>query len=94
MAFGAQAALLRQAKEGGSWLVRVSLAQTAHWLRGLGRIDGTQAPRPDFKALLETYDFGYGKLVTFPHAAKFSRTRTDGMRPSMPPGSHAPAWPV
>jgi crotonobetainyl-CoA:carnitine CoA-transferase CaiB-like acyl-CoA transferase len=94
MAFGAQAALLRQAKEGGSWLVRVSLAQTAHWLRGLGRIDGTQAPRPDFKALLETYDSGYGKLVTFPHAAKFSRTRTDGMRPSMPPGSHAPAWPV
>ena len=33
MAFAAQAALARQATEGGSWHVRVSLAQTAHWLR-------------------------------------------------------------
>ena len=36
MAFAAQAALLRQSREGGSWHVRVSLAQTGHWLRSLG----------------------------------------------------------
>ena len=40
MAFGAMTALARRATEGGSWHVRVSLAQTGHWMRGLGRIDG------------------------------------------------------
>ena len=40
MAFGAQAALLRQQHEGGSWHVRVSLARTALWLRELGRLAG------------------------------------------------------
>ena len=37
MAFGAMTALARRATQGGSWHVRVSLAQTGHWLRGLGR---------------------------------------------------------
>ena len=40
MAFGAMTALARRAREGGSWHVRVSLAQTGHWMRRLGRIDG------------------------------------------------------
>jgi crotonobetainyl-CoA:carnitine CoA-transferase CaiB-like acyl-CoA transferase len=44
MAFGASAALWKQQREGGSWHVQVSLAQTGHWLRGLGRIAaGAQA---------------------------------------------------
>ena len=38
MAFGAMMALARKAREGGSWHVRVSLAQTAHWLTQLGRL--------------------------------------------------------
>src|SRR5262249_34037370 len=38
MAFGAMMALARKAREGGSWHVRVSLAQTGHWLAGLGRV--------------------------------------------------------
>ena len=33
---------------GGSWHVRASLAQTGHWLRGLGRSDGMSAPDPRF----------------------------------------------
>ncbi len=36
MAFGAAAVLWRQQREGGSWHVEVSLAQTGHWLRGFG----------------------------------------------------------
>ena len=36
MAFGALVALDRRAREGGSWLVRISLAQTGHWLVGRG----------------------------------------------------------
>src|SRR6266704_4147308 len=36
MAFGAMVALARRVREGGSWLVRISLAQAGRWLLGLG----------------------------------------------------------
>jgi len=39
MAFGAMMAKARQAREGGSWHVRVSLAQTGRWLWNLGRVE-------------------------------------------------------
>src|ERR1700761_782375 len=39
MAFGAMMARARQSREGGSWHVRVSLAQTGRWLWNLGRLD-------------------------------------------------------
>ena len=43
MAFGAMMAKARQSREGGSWHVRVSLAQTGRWLWNLGRVaDGSQ----------------------------------------------------
>ena len=38
MAFGAMMARARQSREGGSWHVRVSLAQTGRWLWNLGRV--------------------------------------------------------
>ncbi|KAF1020184.1 MAG: Acetyl-CoA:oxalate CoA-transferase [Paracidovorax wautersii] len=64
MAFGAAAALWRQQHEGGSWHVQVSLAQTGHWLRGLGRIDqGLAAATPDFALYLDggrASGFGHG----------------------------------
>ena len=45
MAFGAMMAKARQAREGGSWHVRVSLAQTGRWLWNLGRLaDGLKTP--------------------------------------------------
>lgn len=94
MAFGAQAALLRQAREGGSWHVRVALARTGLWLRGLGRVsDGLAAVRPDATAFLQTCDSGFGRLAALPHAARFSKTPAGWSRPSMPPGSHPPRWP-
>jgi hypothetical protein len=94
MAFGAQAALARQMTEGGSWHVRVSLAQTAHWLRGLGRVEGGLAcPMPGFDGLLETEPSGFGELVALRHAAQFSDTPARWTRPSSPPGTHPPVWP-
>ena len=39
-AFGAMVALQRRAREGGSWLVRVSLAQTGRRLQAMGRVEG------------------------------------------------------
>lgn len=43
-AAGAMAAALRRIREGGSWVVQVSLAATAMWLQSLGRIDAGAVP--------------------------------------------------
>jgi crotonobetainyl-CoA:carnitine CoA-transferase CaiB-like acyl-CoA transferase len=95
MAFGAQAALLRQQREGGSWHVRVSLARTGLWLRQLGRVEsGFGAPKPDFAGLMETRASGYGELNAMRHSAEFSHTPAGWARPSMPPGSHPLSWPA
>jgi crotonobetainyl-CoA:carnitine CoA-transferase CaiB-like acyl-CoA transferase len=95
LAFGAQAALWRQAREGGSWHVQVSLAGVGHWLRSLGRVtDGLQAKPPVFDdELMQTTDSGFGRLTAMRHAAQFSITPAGWDLPSMPPGTHAPAWP-
>ena len=37
------AALAKRATEGGSWLVRLSLVQVAHWIGGLGTVDASSA---------------------------------------------------
>ncbi|MGI5160308.1 CoA transferase [Microbispora sp. CA-102843] len=91
-AFGAVAALLRRAAEGGSWHVEVSLARTAAWLDDLGRIDGAGVRQPRVEDLLATMDSPFGTLtyVTPPGAV-------DGDRPrwtSPPPreGEHPAAW--
>ena len=94
MAFGAAAAKVRQLQEGGSWHVRVSLAQTAHWLRSLGRVPtGFAAAAPDRQAYLENYASGFGSLVAVRPAPQLARTPAHWSRPSVPPGTDAPQWP-
>jgi len=97
MAFGAMTALARRAAEGGSWHVRVSLAQTGHWLRGFGRVpDGLAFPDPgdkDVQDRLEENDSGFGRLTTVRHAATMSETLPRWARPSVPLGTHRPEWP-
>ncbi|MGC3987532.1 MAG: CoA transferase [Pseudorhodoferax sp.] len=93
MAFGAAAALWRQQHEGGSWHVQVSLAQTAQWLRGLGRVpDGLKAAMPDRMPFLATGASGFGQLCAVRPAMQLGRCRGGYRHPSMPPGSHPPAW--
>lgn len=95
MAFGALAARWRQSHEGGSWLVRVSLAATGRWLRGLGRVErGFEPRRPDLSMLAVPYVSGFGALRALPHPVRFDDAPATWARPSMPPGSHAPAWPA
>lgn len=94
MAFGAAAAKVRQLQDGGSWHVRVSLAQTAHWLRSLGRVrSGFGAAAPDRQAYLENYPSGFGSLVAVRPAPQLARTPAHWSRPSVPPGTDAPQWP-
>ena len=94
MAFGAAAALWCQQREGGSWHVQVSLAQTGQWLRSLGRVrDGLSAPKPDLKPYVETSDSGFGRLAALRHSAQLQRTPAAWLRPSMPPGCDPPVWP-
>ncbi|GAA4194461.1 hypothetical protein GCM10022252_38930 [Streptosporangium oxazolinicum] len=91
-AFGAMAALLRRSVEGGSWRVELSLAGTARWLDGLGRVAGAAAPEPDVTGMIEEMDSAFGRLTYLRPPGT-----VDGVPPywSSPPperGEHPPAW--
>ncbi len=98
VAFGAMMARARQACEGGSWLVRVSLGQTGRWLGNLGRTtDGSVVPDPafdDVQDLLETSASPFGEIQAVRHAALLSETPARWDLPTVPLGTHAPAWPA
>ncbi len=98
MAFGAMMAKARQAREGGSWHVRVSLAQTGRWLWNLGRVaDGlrTEDLKGDAVApFIEEVPSGFGSLRAVSHSAALSKTPAFWSRPAMPLGSHPPQWPA
>jgi len=96
LAFAVLAALKRRIEHGGSWHVRLSLAQTGYWLRQLGRIDGTNCRDPKFADIgdcLEETASGFGRLTAVRHAAELSETPPHWTRPSVPLGTHPPAWP-
>lgn len=93
LAFAVAAALWRQQCEGGSWHVQLSLAQTGHWLRALGRVaGGLQAVPPGLAPWLSEEDSGFGRLRAVRPAAQLARTPAAFTRPSMPPGTDVPAW--
>lgn len=101
MAFGAMHALARRAREGGSWLVRISLAQVGHWLVSRG-----QVPVADLKDLTKeftreelaswtmTSDTPVGRLQHLSPVLQMSETPTRWARPTVPLGHHQPVWPV
>ena len=96
LACGALMARLRQLDEGGTWLVDVSLARTAHWLRDLGRVDnGFAVTEPSDTMLARLCDqvpSGYGMLTCPQHAARLTRTPARWARPSVPFGTDQPRW--
>jgi crotonobetainyl-CoA:carnitine CoA-transferase CaiB-like acyl-CoA transferase len=98
MAFGAMMAKARQSREGGSWHVRVSLAQTGRWIWNLGRIaDGLKTE--DLKAeavkpLSEQMPSGFGPLTAIRHTAQLSKTPAFWSRPAVPLGSDPAKWPA
>ena len=100
MAFGALVALARRAREGGSWLVRISLAQTGHWLVGRGQVPENElndVPKEFTPAELERWsmssDTPVGRLGHLGPVVRLSETPPRWSRPSVPLGYNDPVWP-
>ncbi|RJF74379.1 CoA transferase [Rhodopseudomonas palustris] len=98
MAFGAMIARARQAREGGSWHVEVSLARTGQWLWQMGRLpEGLATPDITPAAAaphLASLPSGFGMLTAVRHAAEMSKTPAHWALPSVPLGASPPHWPV
>ena len=100
MAFGAMVALHRRATEGGSWLVRLSLAQIGRWLQHQGEVDLTALTgvASEFDAAeIEKWqtitDTPMGRLTHLAPVLQFSETPARWARPSVPLGRSKPVWP-
>ena len=101
MALGALLALKRRATEGGSWLVRLSLAQTGRWLLQRG-----QTPESKLRAVPEDFapeeikswstatDVVGGRLGHLAPVLELSETQPYWERPAVPLGHHQPIWPA
>ncbi len=96
LALGVLAGLMRRAREGGSWHVRVALARTGHWLQELGRLeqgfDAADPQQADIGDLLESGESGFGRLTAVRHAGQIDGAPAHWAHPAMPLGAHAPAW--
>ena len=100
MAFGAMVALAKRVREGGSWQVQISLAQTGRWLVNRG-----QVPESDLQDVPEDFtpaevaswsthtDVPGGRLGHLAPVAQLSETQPYWARPSVPLGYHDPTWP-
>jgi crotonobetainyl-CoA:carnitine CoA-transferase CaiB-like acyl-CoA transferase len=100
MAFGAMTALNRRAREGGSWLVRISLARVGKWIAGLGEV-----PAADLQGVAAEFtpdeldrwsmvsDTPTGRLRHLKPVVEMSETPPYWARPSVPLGYHRPVWP-
>jgi len=101
MAFGAMVALARRDREGGSWLVRISLAQVGRWLVGRGQVPEAQlkdVPKEFTPAELErwsmTSETPVGRLHHLAPVLRLSETPPRWARTTVPLGHHAPVWPA
>jgi crotonobetainyl-CoA:carnitine CoA-transferase CaiB-like acyl-CoA transferase len=97
-AAGIQAALIRRAKEGGSYHVRVNLARCAMWFMSLGTFDkDAPAPTGEQHQLLApdtiTAQTPYGELLRLAPPVEFSETNPYWKDPVLVVrGSSEPAW--
>jgi crotonobetainyl-CoA:carnitine CoA-transferase CaiB-like acyl-CoA transferase len=95
-ALGAMVALQRRATEGGSWMVRVSLAQTARWLRTLGEIpQGHLAPElteQEIAPWMLESDSPFGRVNAVAPVEQMSLTPAHWVLPPVPLGTHTATW--
>ena len=100
MATGAMIALKRRAEQGGSWLVRISLAQVGKWI-----VDRGEVPAEALRGIPEEFtaeeldrwsmvtDTPAGALRHLAPVVQMSETRPHWVRPAVPLGYHPPVWP-
>lgn len=100
MAFGAMLALARRVQEGGSWLVRISLAQTGRWIVERGLLDrATVAAVPEDAAEAEIARMSIetttpmGRLRHLAPVTQLGETPARWSRPAVPLGYHPAVWP-
>ncbi len=100
MAFGAMVALARRTREGGSWLVRISLAQVGRWIVDLGEVPAAALkgiPAEFAASELERWstvsETPSGRLRHLEPAVQLSETSPYWARSSVPLGYHRPVWP-
>jgi len=101
MAFGAMVALARRAREGGSWMVRISLAQVGKWIVERGEVPAaslkdvaaefTAAELEGWSMVTETPS---GRLRHLKPVVQLAETPPYWARPSVPLGYHRPEWPA
>ena len=100
MAFGALVALERRTRDGGSWLVRISLAQVGRWLVGHGQVPNNELKDVPTEFTPEELDrwsmdseTPVGRLRHLGPVVRLSETPPRWARPSVPLGYNEPAWP-
>ena len=95
-ALGAMVGLARRAEQGGSWLVRVSLVQVAHWIASLGTIDGTKGAAEladgELKRLIMESDGPFGHLHHLKPVLQLGDTPPYYARPAEPLGTSPAQW--
>jgi crotonobetainyl-CoA:carnitine CoA-transferase CaiB-like acyl-CoA transferase len=101
MAAGAMIALKRRAEQGGSWLVRISLAQVGKWIVDLGEVPAAALDGVAAEFTAEELDrwsmvtqTPSGLLRHLKPVVALSETPPYWARPSVPLGYHKPVWPV
>jgi crotonobetainyl-CoA:carnitine CoA-transferase CaiB-like acyl-CoA transferase len=95
-AFGAMTALARRATEGGSWHVKVSLAQTGRWLQSFGVIpDGWRAGDvsiDDVRDCLGSGESEFGRVLGVLPAEVLAETPAFLGLPPVRVGTHEAEW--
>ncbi|MBS0517632.1 MAG: CoA transferase [Proteobacteria bacterium] len=95
-ALGAMAGLARRIERGGSWHVRVSLVQVAHWLAGLGTVDAAagmaELPDDELASLLMESDGPLGHLRHLKPVIRLSDTPPFFAKPAEPLGTSPARW--
>lgn len=96
MAFATMLALQKRAREGGSWHVRLSLAQTGQWLQGLGRRAlhdrAGELTAAETNAFLEVTQGQHGTMSAIAPVEQMELTPAYFELPAPSLGAHAPVW--
>ncbi|ONH26160.1 carnitine dehydratase [Pseudofrankia asymbiotica] len=94
-AHGVLAALARREREGGSWHVRLSLAQTGRWLVSLGERDTFDLPEPkdnEIGPYRRTMRSEFGELSYIAPAGSVGGATHGYDRPPSSLGAHQAGW--